>query len=84
MQVVLHDHVVRLDVVAHLRIGEDDLVNFLAVDAAALFEDDRQPLAFGLGSLDVLRDVAEGDGEPVFLVQAVISDAGRTRHRRRR
>src|SRR3546814_11668135 len=42
VEVVLHHLVVGLDVVAHLGVAEDLLVHLLAVDAAALLDEDRK------------------------------------------
>src|SRR3546814_7666470 len=54
-----------------------------AVDAAALLDDDGEALALLRRRGDVLGDVAEGDGEPLLLVQAVVAEGRRTGGQRR-
>src|SRR5690606_21938988 len=44
------------------------------IDATPLLENDGKPFAPSSGFLDVFGNVAEGDGEPLLLVQAVIAD----------
>ncbi len=49
-------------------------VHALAVDATLLLEDDGEALARGLGLVEVLPEIEEGDVEPGLAVVALVLD----------